>query len=290
MLKHLYSSKEIIAYNRIISFLMKKGKRDKAISILFSTLSKVFEDLKKNHSHFGESKNIPFFNLKLQKNPKLVGSLGIKEDTSLQSQLGFSIHSNRGPFFSSQSTKPLKILGFLKPMNEKRIFSSFEENEERMKKPKNLNFSSLKKLDSQPEFNSKKNSNISTKELINSSYNSSKNSSLNSKQKAKNLAKVFSILYQSLQNVQPYLEIRKIPGSRKSRYMPSIISKKRQETLAIRWIIERKKKKKNSNNKFEDCLASELLDGYHKQGVAIQKRNELHKIAYSNRTSLRFRW
>ena len=52
---------------------------------------------------------------------------------------------------------------------------------------------------------------------------------------------------------------------------------------------DRKKRKKKTNS-FSECLASEFLGAVEKQGFARQKRNELHKIAHSNRTFLRYRW
>ena len=42
--------------------------------------------------------------------------------------------------------------------------------------------------------------------------------------------------------------------------------------------------------RFSECLAPEFIEASQKQGNAIQKRNELHKIAHANRTFLRYRW
>ena len=50
------------------------------------------------------------------------------------------------------------------------------------------------------------------------------------------------------------------------------------------------KKRKKKTSAFSECLAAEFLGAVEKQGGARQKRNEFHKIAYSNRTFLRYRW
>lgn len=105
-----------------------------------------------------------------------------------------------------------------------------------------------------------------------------------------NILNIFSILENAIINVSPFLEIRKVRVSGKTRQIPSMIQKNRQQTLAIRWLIEAAKKRKKKTNSFSECLASEFLGAVEKQGFARQKRNELHKIAHSNRTFLRYRW
>lgn len=101
---------------------------------------------------------------------------------------------------------------------------------------------------------------------------------------------VYSVIEQAIFNVSPFLEIRKVRVSGKTRQIPSMIQKNRQQTLALRWLIDGAKKRKKKNNTFSDCLAAEFLGASEKQGEARQKRNELHKIAHSNRTFLRYRW
>ena len=105
-----------------------------------------------------------------------------------------------------------------------------------------------------------------------------------------NILNIFSILETAIINVSPFLEIRKVRVSGKTRQIPSMIQKNRQQTLAIRWLIEAAKKRKKKTNSFSECLATEFLGAVEKQGFARQKRNELHKIAHSNRTFLRYRW
>lgn len=101
---------------------------------------------------------------------------------------------------------------------------------------------------------------------------------------------IFSIMENAILNVSPFLEVRKVRVSGKTRQIPSMIACNRQQTLAIRWLIEAAKNNKKKNKTFADCLATEFLEAADKRGGARQKRNELHKVAHSNRTFLRYRW
>lgn len=99
------------------------------------------------------------------------------------------------------------------------------------------------------------------------------------------------LISQALENITPSLEVRKVRVAGSTYLVPSILSKKKQETLALKWLLESaKKRKKNSSNSFAACLADEILDASRKTGYARQKRDELHRVAQANRASLRYRW
>jgi small subunit ribosomal protein S7 len=102
---------------------------------------------------------------------------------------------------------------------------------------------------------------------------------------------VLHFLSKAVENVTPSLEVRKVRVSGTTYLVPAILSKKRQQTTAIRWIIESAKKKQNKSNlSFSECLADEIFDAYKKQGQARQKRDELHRLAEANRAYIRYRW
>lgn len=99
------------------------------------------------------------------------------------------------------------------------------------------------------------------------------------------------ILYQAIENIKPSLEVRKVRIAGTTYLVPAIIAKTRQETLAIKWIIESaRKRKRTGNSSFAECLANEIVDAFFKQGQARQKRDELHKLAEANRAYTRYRW
>nr|YP_009138102.1 ribosomal protein S7 [Lobosphaera incisa]AKF78660.1 ribosomal protein S7 [Lobosphaera incisa] len=98
-------------------------------------------------------------------------------------------------------------------------------------------------------------------------------------------------LQKAVENVTPNLEIRKVRIGRKTYQVPALISQKKGEGLAIRWIIDAAtQSNKKSKRDFSDSLAQELLLAYNKKGQARQKRDELHKIAQANRAYIRYRW
>ena len=102
---------------------------------------------------------------------------------------------------------------------------------------------------------------------------------------------VLDILSQAVENVTPNLEVRKVRVAGTTYLVPAILSKKRQETLAIRWIIDAaKKRKKNLKLNFSECLADEIYEASKKLGNARQKRDELHRLAEANRAYIRYRW
>ena len=100
-----------------------------------------------------------------------------------------------------------------------------------------------------------------------------------------------NILYQAVENVKPPLELRRVRKGGTTYQVPAIVSQKRQERLAIKWIIEAAEKKKKKNNTcFSDCLVSEIMDAFNKTGQPRQRRDEQLKIAEFNRAYTLYRW
>lgn len=102
-------------------------------------------------------------------------------------------------------------------------------------------------------------------------------------------------LFQAISNVQPLLEVKKIRIAGSTQWIPSTISVNRQQTLAIRWIIEGAKKRprvslRSKGTRFSHKLAAELLEASKKTGFARKKRDELHKLAEANRSFSHYRW
>ncbi len=100
-----------------------------------------------------------------------------------------------------------------------------------------------------------------------------------------------NILYQAVENVKPPLELRRVRKGGTTYQVPAIVSQKRQERLAIKWIIEAAEKKKKKNNIcFSDCLVSEIMDAFNKTGQPRQRRDEQLKVAEFNRAYTLYRW
>lgn len=99
------------------------------------------------------------------------------------------------------------------------------------------------------------------------------------------------LISQAFENVTPSLEVRKVRVAGSTYFVPAVLSKKKQENLALKWLIEStKKRQKNSKLNFSICLADELFDASKKLGQTRQKRDELHRLAQMNRAYIRYRW
>lgn len=91
---------------------------------------------------------------------------------------------------------------------------------------------------------------------------------------------------QAIANVKPVIEVksRRIGGM--TYQVPTEVGPKRQTSLAIRWILEAARAK--TGRPMHLRLAEELVDAYHKQGGACQKRENTHKMAEANRDFAHF--
>ena len=101
------------------------------------------------------------------------------------------------------------------------------------------------------------------------------------------------ILYTAIENVKPPLELRSVRKGGTTYQVPAIVGQKKQERLAIKWIIESARKRKNKNKKgdtFSESLVCEILEAFNKTGQPRQKRDEMLKIAQYNRAYTLYRW
>nr|YP_008816024.1 ribosomal protein S7 [Closterium baillyanum]AGZ90263.1 ribosomal protein S7 [Closterium baillyanum] len=103
---------------------------------------------------------------------------------------------------------------------------------------------------------------------------------------------VLTFIMKAIDNVKPIIEVRRRSASGSTQLVPSIISRNRQETLAIRWIVEAAIKRRNTKKSMslDQCLLAELIDAFQKIGTVRKRRDDLHKLAESNRGFAHYRW
>ena len=95
----------------------------------------------------------------------------------------------------------------------------------------------------------------------------------------------------ALNNVSPKMEVRARRVGGASYQVPNEVRGDRKEALAIRWILAGAMSRSNKEyHSFDKKLAAELLDAANNTGVAIKKKDEVQKIAASNRAFAHFRW
>jgi len=106
------------------------------------------------------------------------------------------------------------------------------------------------------------------------------------KQKSKeDPIKVFN---DAINNVRPNLEVRSRRVGGATYQVPVEVKTKRSQTLALRWLLEASRKRKNKT--MSDKLFNELMDASQRKGSAIKKREDTHKMAESNKAFAHYRW
>jgi len=96
------------------------------------------------------------------------------------------------------------------------------------------------------------------------------------------------IFHAALNNVKPMIEVksRRVGGA--TWQVPVEVNRKRAQSLAIRWVIDAARAKKG--RPMSDRLAGELLDAHKKEGAAMTKRENTHKMAEANKAFAHFAW
>ncbi len=96
------------------------------------------------------------------------------------------------------------------------------------------------------------------------------------------------LLIGALENARPRLEVksRRVGGA--TYQVPVEISYERQESLALRWIVDAADGRKGQT--MQDALAAELVDAYNNTGTVVKKKEDTHKMAQANRAFAHLRW
>lgn len=92
----------------------------------------------------------------------------------------------------------------------------------------------------------------------------------------------------AVNNVKPILEVRSKRVGGASYQVPMQVRSNRQQSLAIRWIVQAAGAQKGKP--MAQRLASELIDAYNKRGGAMTTRENIHKMAEANKAFAHFAW
>ena len=106
--------------------------------------------------------------------------------------------------------------------------------------------------------------------------------------KSKTKEEPINIFHEAINNIKPTVEVksRRVGGA--TYQVPTEVKSKRAQTLAIRWLVESSRKRKNKH--MSDKIFNEIYDAYEKKGLAIKKKEDVHKMAESNKAFAHFRW
>ena len=106
--------------------------------------------------------------------------------------------------------------------------------------------------------------------------------------KTKSKEEPITIFNDAFNNVRPTVEVRSRRVGGATYQVPVEVKSKRSQALALRWIVEASRKRKDK--KMSDKLFNEIYDAYQNKGSAIKKKEDTHKMAESNKAFAHFRW
>ena len=106
--------------------------------------------------------------------------------------------------------------------------------------------------------------------------------------KSKSKDEPITIFNQAITNIKPTVEVRSRRVGGATYQVPVEVKSKRAQALAIRWLVDSARKRKDKH--MSDKIFNELYDAYEKKGAAVKKREDVHKMAESNKAFAHFRW
>ncbi len=97
-----------------------------------------------------------------------------------------------------------------------------------------------------------------------------------------------STLKRAIDGVKPQLEVRSRRVGGATYQVPVDVRPRRATTLAIRWIVGYSLQRREKT--MAERLAQELLDASNGIGATVKRRDDLHKMAESNKAFAHYRW
>lgn len=96
------------------------------------------------------------------------------------------------------------------------------------------------------------------------------------------------VLKRATDNIRPSLEVRSRRVGGSSYQVPVEVRPRRSNTLAVRWLVDFARKRRE--NTMAERLANEILDASNRTGAAVKRREDVHKMAESNKAFAHYRW
>jgi small subunit ribosomal protein S7 len=105
---------------------------------------------------------------------------------------------------------------------------------------------------------------------------------------AKTSEEPIATLKRAIDNVRPPLEVksRRVGGA--TYQVPVEVRPRRANTLAIRWVVDYARARREKT--MAECLAGELMDAANGLGAAMKKRDDMQKMAESNKAFAHYRY
>ncbi|MFN0206434.1 MAG: 30S ribosomal protein S7 [Planctomycetota bacterium] len=96
------------------------------------------------------------------------------------------------------------------------------------------------------------------------------------------------IFTKAIENVKPQVEVRSRRVGGATYQVPREVRKNRQQSLAVRWVVDNARKKKGKPMSIR--LSEELVDSYNNTGASVLQKENVHKMAEANKAYSHFAW
>jgi small subunit ribosomal protein S7 len=101
-------------------------------------------------------------------------------------------------------------------------------------------------------------------------------------------SEALGVLKRAVENIKPQLEVksRRVGGA--TYQVPVEVPPRRSNTLAIRWLVGYARQRREKT--MVERMANEILDASNGLGASVKRREDMHKMAESNRAFAHYRW
>ncbi len=96
------------------------------------------------------------------------------------------------------------------------------------------------------------------------------------------------VFHQAVENVKPHIEVRSKRVGGAAYQVPMQVNRTRQQSLAIRWLLLAVRDKKGRPT--AEKLAEELVASFNREGAAMTRRENVHRMADANKAFAHFAW
>jgi small subunit ribosomal protein S7 len=96
------------------------------------------------------------------------------------------------------------------------------------------------------------------------------------------------VFTQAVENVKPAIEVRSKRVGGAAYQVPMQVNRPRQQSLAIRWMLMAVRERKGRAT--HEKLADEIVAAYNREGVAMSRRENVHRMADANKAFAHFAW
>ena len=106
--------------------------------------------------------------------------------------------------------------------------------------------------------------------------------------KSKTKEEPINVFNEAINNIRPTVEVRSRRVGGATYQVPVEVKSKRAQALALRWLVDASRKRKDKH--MSDKMFNEIFDAYERKGSAVKKKEDVHKMAESNKAFAHFRW